>query len=245
VGTSISNSGLILTPLMLTSVVGSVFSGQLVARLGKYKRIAISGMVVSLAGSLLLLRLNLHSTNTDVVIAMLVMGLGMGFGMSLYTLIVQNAMPTRIGQATSTLTFFRSIGSTVALAAMGSLMNTAYLPAFQAALPPTIKQRVPTSFLAIFDNPQVLLSADTLTKLHKAATAQGPQGVAVLNTMLEAAKTGLAQGIHNVFLLSAVIMVFGLIALFFLKEIPLRGGRAPSSTAAKPVEETAPMAIGQ
>src|SRR5207247_1740020 len=37
VGTSATNSGLILTPLMLTSIVGSVLSGQLVSRLGKYK----------------------------------------------------------------------------------------------------------------------------------------------------------------------------------------------------------------
>ncbi len=243
VGTSISNSGLVLTPLLLTSVVGSVFSGQLVARLGKYKWIAIVGMIISLLGSLMLLRLDLHSTNTDVVIAMLVMGLGMGFGMSLYTLIVQNAMPTRIGQATATLTFFRSIGSTVALAAMGSLMTTAYLPTFQAALPAAIKQHASPQFLAIFGNPEVLLSADTLTKLYKSAQAQGPQGVATLNAILEAVKEGLVQGIHNVFIMSTIVMFIGLIALFFLKEIPLRGARSRSS-ASETLTETLPVGAG-
>src|SRR5204862_917123 len=92
VGSSATNSGLILTPLMLTAIVGSVVSGQLVSRLGKYKWIAIFGMLVSVIGTLLLVRLDVHSTNNDVLLAMLVLGLGMGFSMALYTLIVQNAM---------------------------------------------------------------------------------------------------------------------------------------------------------
>ena len=100
IGTSATNSGLILTPLMLTSIVGSVASGQLVSRLGRYKWIAITGMLVTVAGSWMLVRLDVHSTNNDVLLAMLVMGLGMGFGMALYTLIVQNAMPRKIGQET-------------------------------------------------------------------------------------------------------------------------------------------------
>jgi Na+/melibiose symporter-like transporter len=83
-GSSATNSGLILTPLMLTSIVGSVVSGQLVSRLGKYKWLAILGMIISVAGTLMLVRLSVTSGNTDVLLAMLVLGLGMGFGMSLY-----------------------------------------------------------------------------------------------------------------------------------------------------------------
>src|ERR1700738_2827722 len=77
IGTSATNSGLILTPLMLTSIGGSVVSGQLVSRLGKYKWLAILGMVISVGGTLMLVRLSVTSGNTDVVIAMLVLGLGM------------------------------------------------------------------------------------------------------------------------------------------------------------------------
>lgn len=162
VGSSATNSGLILTPLMLTSIVGSIVSGQLVSRLGKYKWLAILGMLISVGGTLMLARLSVTSGNTDVLLAMLVLGLGMGFGMSLYTLIVQNAIPGKIGQSTAALTFFRSIGGTIALAAMGSIMNTAYLPAFQGALPASIKQAAVTSpkvaqFLGVFNNPQILL----------------------------------------------------------------------------------------
>ncbi|MBE3560902.1 MAG: MFS transporter, partial [Ktedonobacteraceae bacterium] len=223
VGTSATNSGLILTPLMLTSVAGSIISGQLVSRIGKYKWIAITGMAVSVIGTMLLMRLDVHASNTDVLIAMLILGLGMGFGMALYTLIVQNAMPRKIGEATSALTFFRAIGGTIGLAIMGSIMNSAYLPAFHNALPETVKRAVPAKALSPLDNPQILLSADAQTKMHQAFAAFGPAGEQLYHTLLEAVKVGLTQGLHNVFILSTVIMVLGLLAVLFLKEIPLHG----------------------
>ena len=249
IGTSAINSGLILTPLMLTSIVGSVASGQLVSRLGRYKWIAITGMLVTVAGSWMLVRLDVHSTNNDVLLAMLVMGLGMGFGMALYTLIVQNALPRKIGQATSTLVFFRSIGGTIGLAAMGSILTSTYLPAFKSALseglskqplPPAVKQSIQAQFLKIFSNPQILLSPDALAQMRAAAAAQGKQGLALLNVAIEAVKTGLAQGIHNLFVLSLALMIAGLIAVFFLKEVPLQGGRSRSATTIEAVEDVAP-----
>lgn len=223
VGVSATNSGLLLTPLMLTSIVGSVVSGQLVSRLGKYKWIAIVGMVISIVGSWMLVQLNVHSTNADVIWAMLVLGLGMGFGMSLYTLIVQNALPRKIGEATSALTFFRSIGGTIGLAAMGSVMTTAYLPAFQNALSPQVKQLVPAKVLSLFHNPQILLQPDALSQLQTSFSKAGAQGLALFNELVNAVKIGLTTGIHNVFILSLVLMILGLIAVFFLKEVELIG----------------------
>jgi len=240
VGTSATNSGLILTPLMLTSIAGSVISGQLVSRLGKYKWIAILGMIISIAGGLLLVRLDVNSGNNDVLLAMLVMGLGMGFSMSLYTLIVQNALPRKIGQATSALVFFRSIGGTIGLAAMGSLMTSAYLPAFKNALPAAVKQILPARVLSAFNNPQILLSPEAKAQLLAGFKAYGPQGMKLFNTLIEAMKTGLTQGIHNVFVLSLGIMIVGLVAVFFIKEIPLRGGRSRETDGVEAVEDAAP-----
>ncbi len=245
VGSSATNSGLILTPLMLTSIVGSVVSGQLVSRLGKYKWLAIMGMIISVGGTLLLVRLSVTSGNTDVLLAMLVLGLGMGFGMSLYTLIVQNAIPGKIGQSTAALTFFRSIGGTIALAAMGSIMNSAYLPAFQGALPNSIKQAAVSSpsvatFLGIFNNPQVLLQPGVEAQLQAGAAQQGTAGLVMFNQVIESVKAGLTAGIHNVFIMSMVIMLVGTIAVFFLREIPLRGGRGKQANAAESSGEEAP-----
>ncbi len=249
VGSSATNSGLILTPLMLTSIVGSVVSGQLVSRMGKYKWLAITGMVISVAGTLLLVRLSVTSGNTDVLLAMLVLGLGMGFGMSLYTLIVQNAIPGKIGQSTAALTFFRSIGGTIALAAMGSILNSAYLPAFQAALPNSIKQAAVTSpgvrqFLGIFTNPQVLLQPGVEAQLQAGAAQQGPAGLAMFNQVIESVKAGLTAGIHNVFIMSMVIMLVGTIAVLFLREIPLRGGRGKTENVSEAGDDAAPEVEG-
>ena len=249
VGISATNSGLILTPLMLALIVGSVLSGQLVSRLGKYKWIAITGMVISVVGSLLLLRLDVNATNSDVLIAMLVLGLGMGFGMALYTLIVQNALPQKIGQATSALVFFRSIGGTIGLAAMGSLMTSAYLPAFKSALssslgklsiPAAALQPIQARFVALFSNPQILLSPDVLSKMRVASAAHGQQGLALFNIAIDAVKTGLTQGIHNVFVLSFGFMIAGLIAVLFLKEIPLRGKRSSEEVSGEVVDAVEP-----
>ena len=241
VGSSATNSGLVLTPLTLTLVVSSIVSGQLVSRLGKYKWLASIGMLVSVGGALLLLRLDVNSDNTDVLLALLVFGLGMGFGMSLYTLIVQNAIPNKIGQATAALTFFRSIGGTIALAAMGSVLNSAYLPAFNNALPHAIKrlatvQPKVAQFLGIFHNPQVLLQPDVEVRLLTQATHQGAAAVTMFNQVIESVKVGLSAGIHDVFLITMVIIVVGTIAVLFLKEIPLRGGRQRASET--PAEET-------
>src|SRR6266699_1106422 len=239
VGTSATSSGLILTPLMLTSIVGSVVSGQLVSRLGKYKWIGIFGMVVSVAGTVLLVRLNVNSSNNDVLLAMLVLGVGMGFGMALYNLIVQNALPQKIGQATSAMVFFRQIGGTIGLAAMGSVMTSAYLPAFKNALSAAVKQFVPATTLAVFNNPQILLSPDALTKMQAGAAARGPQALALFHQIIEAVKIGLAQGIHNVFVLSLGLMIVGLVTVLFLKEIPLKGGRTTKENTLESVEEEA------
>jgi len=55
--------------------------------------------------------------------------------------------------------------------------------------------------------------------------AFGPQGKALYAQLLEAVKVGLTSGIHNVFVLSTVLMCVGFVAIFFLKEIPLLGGK--------------------
>jgi len=238
VGTSIASIGLILTPLTLTSVVGSIISGQLVSRLGRYKWLALIGMGISLIGAVLLLGLNIHSTNTAVVTAMLVMGFGMGTGMSLYSLIVQNALPTKIGQATATLTFFRSIAGTIGLAAMGSVMIAVYLPAFQHALPTDVKQAVPAKVLAAFSNPQALLSPNARAQLRTALTSQGPT---LFNYVTTAMREGLVQSLHDVFSVNALLLAIGLVAVFFLPEIELRGGPATSRRVEAGVEEEVPM----
>ena len=233
-GISATNSGLLLSPLMGGLIFSSIVSGQLVSRFGKYKWIAFVGMAITIVGSLLLQRLDVNSTNTDLIVAMIVLGLGLGFSMSTYTVIVQNALPDRIGQATSALTFFRSIGSTVAVAAMGSLLTSAYVPGFHNAISAQVKAIIPSQVISAFDNPNVLLSSDIQNQLMAKFAAFGPAGKSLYNQLMEAVKVGLTSGIHNVYVLSTILMCVGFVAIFFLKEIPLRGGKQKAAKEQAP-----------
>jgi len=221
-GTSATKSGLILMPFMLTAIGGSILSGLALTLTGKYKWVAMLGLVIDIAGTLLLVRLDASSSYTQLLVAMLVLGLGVGSGFAVYTTVVQNVYPKKIGTASSTLVFFRQLGGTIGLAAMGSVLVSSYIPAFHAALPETLRHLLPASILSAFDNPLILLSPDALSRVHTGFAGYGAQGTEVFNLLLQAVKTGLAQSVHNVFVLSLVIIMFGLIAVFFLKEIPLR-----------------------
>ncbi len=181
------------------------------------------------------------------------MGFGMGFSMALYTLIVQNAMPERIGQATSALIFFRQIGSTLGLAAMGSLLTSAFQPGFQKALSPTLQTiiaHMPAKVQSALANPQVLLSPEMQQQLHSAFTTPHPgspldpaQGAQLYTQLIEAVKQGLAQSIHSIFLLNAGFIILALIAVFFLKEVKLRDRKRSdivTEAAEQGVENLAP-----
>jgi len=233
-GISATNSGLLLAPLMMGLIFSSVISGLLVSRFGKYKWIAFVGMAIAIGGSFLLQRLDVNSTQTQLIVAMIVLGLGLGFSMSLYTVIVQNALPRQIGQATSALTFFRSIGSTVAVAAMGSLLTSAYVPGFHNALSTQLKTLLPAQTISAFDNPNVLLSPGLQSQLLAKFAAFGPTGKAIYGQLMEAVKVGLTSGIHNIFILSTVLMIVGFFAIIFLKEIPLRGGKQKAASQQSP-----------
>jgi EmrB/QacA subfamily drug resistance transporter len=221
-GTSATNSGLILVPFMLTSIGGSIIAGLLLSWTGKYKWIAILGLVIAIVGTILLVRLDTASGSLEVLIAMLVLGIGVGSGLAVYTVAVQNVYPQKIGVASSTLVFFRQLGGAIGLAAMGSVLASTYIPAFHAALPATLRHLLPARILGAFDNPLVLLSPGGSAQLRAGFAAYGEQGVSIYNLLLQAVKTGLMQSIHNVFVLSLGIIIVGLIAVLFLKEIPLK-----------------------
>ena len=83
-----------------------------------------------------------------------------------------------------------------------------------------------------------MLSADTQKQILAGFSSFGTRGVALYNQLLEAVKVGLTSGIHNVFVLSTILMVVGFVAIFFLQEIPLRGkNKAASTQVAEDAEE--------
>jgi EmrB/QacA subfamily drug resistance transporter len=239
-GNSATNSGVVLTPMMFGFMASSIVGGQILSRTGRYKILAIFGFIVAAAGMFLLSRMVPTTSEGEVIRNMIVTGLGIGVMMSLFTIVVQNAFPYRqLGEVTASLTFFRSIGSTMGVAVMGTIMTNAYQTAMQSNLPAIVKRSVPADRLAQLQNPQLLLSPDFLAKIQHNFASFGPQGLAIFRQLIEAIRLSLSTAITNVFFLGFIIMLVGLVSVLFLREIPLRKSHtAPVIEAPAPTEGT-------
>ncbi len=240
IGVSATESGSLLTPLMLTLIVGSIISGQLVSRLGRYKLLAIVGLAIMAGGLVLLAGMGVTTQRGTVVRNMIVVGLGLGLTMPIYTLVVQNAVERRLlGAATAATQFFRQIGGTVGTAIFTSLMLGRYHDRFGELAP----ANVPPQALAAFDNPLQLVQ--TLPRLQQ-AFGQQPGGLQLLQTLLGNVKESLVYAIQGSFLLAAVLLAAACVVNFFLKEIPLRkscdDAPAQAAAAASPDATDAPGA---
>jgi EmrB/QacA subfamily drug resistance transporter len=237
-GDSATNSGIVLTPLMIGFMVSSIVGGQLLSRTGRYKILAMIGFTIAAAGMFLLSRMSVTTSEGEVVRNMLITGLGMGVMMSLFTIVVQNAFPYRqLGEVTASLTFFRSIGSTVGVAVMGTIMTNAFQNAMQSNIPALLKRIVPAARLAQLENPQLLLAPDVVAKIQHGFATLGPQGLVIFRQLIEAIRVSLSTAITNVFFLGFIIMVLGFVTVLFLREIPLRKSHS-APVAEAPASET-------
>ena len=225
-GTSATQSGNLLTPLLMGTVVGAIIGGQTVSRTGEYKRVGIVGSILIAAGMVLFARMDAETARGYVVWAMIVAGLGMGLLQPVYTIAVQNVAPReRMGTATSSTIFFRSIGSTVGVAAFGSVMLARYHNEFMRSVP----AGVPPAALPYFMNP--LLLAQARPQLL-AIFAKSPGGLQVLPTLLASVKTSLLHGLQGIFFWSAVIMSVAILPHIFMRREPLRVRAASPDMAA-------------
>jgi MFS family permease len=121
-GLSVSDSGLALLGILLGTVAGAMSSGRLVAHVEHYKRIAVAGALLCVA-CLLALGLTAESLSLA-ALEMLTAGAGFGVGMTypVCTISVQNAVErAHLGVATGVLTFMRSLGSALGVAAFGAI----------------------------------------------------------------------------------------------------------------------------
>jgi EmrB/QacA subfamily drug resistance transporter len=225
-GVSATQSGNLLTPLMMGAVVGSIVGGQAVSRTGTYKSVALIGSTLVAVGMILFARLGIDTPRMYVAYGMVISGLGMGLLQPVYTLAVQNVAPRRqMGAATSSTIFFRSIGSTVGVAAFGSIMLTRYHTSFAQSMP----AHVPAQALPYFANPLLLVQ---VRPQMEAAFARFPGGTALLQTLFDNVRASLASGLHLIFVCSAVIMVLAVLLHVVLRSEPLRTRVAEPELAA-------------
>jgi EmrB/QacA subfamily drug resistance transporter len=243
IGTNATQSGTVMIPMMVTMIGSSIVGGQIIARTGRYKLAGLLGMMVMTIGLYLLSQMGADADYLTVTRNMIILGIGMGPTMPVFTLASQNAVKiSQLGVVTSLTQFARSMGSTIGVALFGAILTNQFTPAFHEALVQDVVDQVPPQVLAQFDNPQVLLSPDVSAALHQQVLALGANGTLLFNELYSAIQVGLVAALHDVFLLGAILGVFGVIAVLFIKEIPLR--KSYASTAIEPSRETAAQ-VGQ
>jgi EmrB/QacA subfamily drug resistance transporter len=230
-GASATNSGIILTPLVAGLVVASLISGQIVSRTGRYKWLAVLGIGIVTGSIFWLGFMGPTTTHTDLIIRMVVMGLGMGISFPIFNLVVQNAFPQeRLGVVTASTQLFRSIGSTVGVAVMGSVLNNQLahkLTSLQSDKFVQLSQNSGTGLDLTklnVNNMQAVLSPQAQTHIKaQLATLPAQSGaLPAYDTFVTGLKSALSSSIAEVFFISAGLVSIAFVATFFLKEVPLR-----------------------
>jgi len=242
VGLSATSSGLTTTPLTFGIVAANITSGQLVSRLGSYKGLLLGSLVI-LVGSFAMLAttLSIDETRFSISLKMIVLGIGLGPSIPLFTLAIQTSVPPQqIGVATAAATFFRQMGTTIGIAILGTIFATSFARSLHEEMPPA-DQMPPTMHASMqarggeagarvaFDAAKVKANADAQIDLSTmpppAKEAAKQRAHAAIDGVDHAFKQAFTRSLVNVFWISLVIALIGLVVTVFLPQLPLR--RAP------------------
>ncbi|MGW5258550.1 MFS transporter [Streptomyces sp. NPDC004012] len=209
-------SGVLTIPMIGGLFVSSTVSGQIITRTGKWKAWLVSGGVLITAGLGLLGTLRYDTDYWKTAVFMALMGLGIGMMMQNLVLSTQNQVaPGDLGSASSTVTFFRSLGGAMGVSALGAFMAhriTHYFTDGLADLSPKYQR------LAAHSSSDGAIP--DLAKLPRP-----------LRTLME---SSYGHAIGDVFLVAACLAFLAFVITLFIKEVPLKtqGGLAQAAAAA-------------
>ncbi len=238
-GTSATMSGYVTMPMTLSLVLGSAVGGAITTRTGKYKLLALAGVVIMMAGMYLLSTMGRGTSTFEAIVYMIVTGLGLGIAMPVFTLTVQNAVEQRLlGVATASSQLFRSLGGTIGVSVMSTVLANRLASRMMekgaatgsAGLPKELPPEAAKAFEALRD-PQALLDPGKLDKLREGLPADLQ---AVFANLVETLRDALSYALTGVFFTGGVVMAGALLLTLFLKEIPLRSARKPNASEAAP-----------
>jgi MFS family permease len=205
-GTSATQAGITITPMLLGWVTASIIGTRLLLTIG-YRALGLIGTASFTLGTFLMLRAGMNSSQLSLMIFVALMGIGMGLSIPAYLIAVQTSVNRRqLGTATSTLQFSRSIGGTLGVSVMGAALST----------------RLTSNLLASgLDLELVRQLLDPL-----------PGSQVVIE---EGARIAMADAIHLVFVIAFAAAVLAMITVFFTPRKELRElspEREPSAISA-------------
>ncbi|MFE5034737.1 MFS transporter [Streptomyces sp. NPDC056683] len=215
-------SGVMTIPMIGGLFISSTVSGQFITRTGRWKAWLVSGGVLVTAGLGLLGTIRYDTAYWKMSIFMALMGLGIGMMMQNLVLCTQNQVaPSDLGSASSTVTFFRSLGGAVGVSALGAVMAnriTHYVTDGIASLSPKYQAALAGSSS----------STDSIPDLSKYPKP--------LRTLVESAY---GHAIADVFMIAGGLAALAFLISLFIKEVPLRTKGALAQAAEGENTETA------
>ncbi|UQS21473.1 MFS transporter [Amycolatopsis thermalba] len=198
-GYSPTHAGLMTIPMMLGLFLSSTIAGQVISRTGKTKSWMVGGAVL-LVASLFLLSTIDHQTNLVLMGGYLaLLGLGVGALMQNLVLVVQNTVSMKdMGSSSSVVTFFRTLGGSAGVSALGALLAA------------KVSSHVSSALSAM--------------GIEAGASGAGSSlNLAVLPEPFQSiVRAAYGDSIGSVFLAGGIIAIATLIAVLFIKEVPLR-----------------------
>ncbi|MFF9021589.1 MFS transporter [Streptomyces eurythermus] len=220
-------SGVMTIPMIGGLFVSSTVSGQFITRTGRWKAWLVSGGVLVTAGLMLLGGIRYDTDYWKMAVFMALLGLGIGMMMQNLVLATQNQVaPSDLGSASSTVTFFRSLGGAVGVSALGAVMSrriTHYVKDGVAALDPKSQAALAGSSG----------STDSIPDMDKLP--------APIRTLMESAY---GHGIADVFFIAGCLAAVAFLITLFIKEVPLKtkGALAQSADGDTPAQAEAQAA---
>jgi EmrB/QacA subfamily drug resistance transporter len=122
-GTSATQAGITITPMLLGWVTASIIGTRLMLTIG-YRKLGLIGTATFSVGAFLMSRAGMNTSQISLMIFVALMGIGMGLSIPSFLIAVQTSVERRqLGSATSTLQFSRSIGGTLGVSVMGAALS--------------------------------------------------------------------------------------------------------------------------
>ncbi|MGM0861041.1 MDR family MFS transporter [Bacillus atrophaeus] len=227
VGVSASESGTIMTPMMVSMIITSIIGGQLVYKVGIKPQI-ITGMVIMAGGFLLLTTLDLDTSKLVATSYMAIIGLGMGLVMPILTLALQESFSKEeLGVVTSSSQFFRSIGGTFGITVLGAVMNARSGTLLTDKLVPYLNS-LPAQASSFADQFKGMIDKDPQGLLQSLFSPEAVKQIpaAFSSHIMPILKTSLMDSLHSVFYAGLAFIVIGAVLTLFVKPIKLSNKKA-------------------
>ncbi|MEV4459987.1 MFS transporter [Microbispora sp. NPDC049633] len=208
-------AGLMTLPMILGLALSSTISGQIITRSGRWKVFLVSGTFFLTAGFALMGTLRYDTDYWIVAVFMFLVGVGVGMSQQNLVLAVQNEVRAEdLGAGSSVVAFFRSLGGAIGVSALGAVMVH------------RVKNYLEEGLSAL----GVSGTGGDSGAIPDLAAMPAP-----IRAVVESAY---GHGVGDLFLYAAPAAFLALIAVLFIKEIPLRTSAISVRADAREPDET-------